>query len=117
MSVYYARHVIRVQPMPDFVQYSFDHIGQPYTVMWGPSECHATGNLKDWDRTLRLREIRMPVLLISGEHDESTPLINQTMKDGIPNAHWVVMQGCSHLCHVEAPDQYMEIVRDFLASL
>ncbi len=45
MDVFYARHVIRVQPMPDFVRRSFDRIGQPYGVMWGPSEFHITGNL------------------------------------------------------------------------
>lgn len=117
MDVFYARHVIRVQPMPDFVQRSFDNIGQPYGVMWGPSEFYITGNLASWDRTARLGEIRVPTLLISGEYDESTPIINRALQQGIPGARWVLLDGCSHLTHVEAPERYCAVVADFLDSL
>lgn len=117
MDVFYVRHVIRVQPMPDFVRRSFDRIGQPYGVMWGPSEFHLTGNLADWDRTSRLAEIGVSTLLISGEHDESTPAINRALQRGIPSARWVLMKGCSHLAHVEAPERYLRTVQDFLDSL
>ena len=117
MMVYYARHVVRVQPMPDFVQRSFLGVGQPYFVMWGKSEFNVTGNLRDWDRTARLGEIDSPVLLISGEHDESTPLVNKVLEDGIKGARWHLMPGCSHFCHVEAPEAYRELVVAFLASL
>ena len=103
--------------MPDFVQRSFDRIGQPYGVMWGPSEFHITGNLAHWDRTDRLAEIQLPTLLISGEHDESTRAINRALQRGIPGARWVLMQGCSHLAHVEAPERYLGAVQDFLDSL
>ena len=117
MKVFYGRHVVRTQPIPDFVQHSFDHIGQPYRVMWGPSELKVTGNLKGWDCSSRLREVDLPVLLISGEHDESTPLVNRSMKDGIRGAQWVLLEGCSHLAHVEAPERFSQAVRDFLARL
>jgi proline-specific peptidase len=33
MTVFYDRHVIRVKPMPDYVQRSFDAIGQVYLTM------------------------------------------------------------------------------------
>jgi len=117
MMVYYARHVVRVQPMPDFVQRSFLGVGQPYFVMWGKSEFNVTGNLRDWDRTARLGEIAGPVLLISGEHDESTPLVNQVLQDGIRGADWRLMPGCSHFCHVEAPGPYRALVLEFLGKV
>lgn len=117
MMVYYARHVVRVQPMPDFVQRSFLGVGQPYFVMWGKSEFNVTGNLRDWDRTARLGEIAGPVLLISGEHDESTPLVNQVLQDGIRGADWRLMPGCSHFCHVEAPGPYRAHVLEFLGKV
>jgi L-proline amide hydrolase len=82
--------------------------------MWGPSEFHITGNLKDWDRTERLGEIQVPALLISGELDESTPGINQALLDGLPHAEWILLEGCSHLAHVEAPERYQAAVQAFL---
>lgn len=117
MMVYYGRHVVRVQPMPDFVARSFAGVGQPYFVMWGMSEFNVTGNLRDWDRTARLGEIDRPVLLISGEHDEATPAVNRVLVDGIKGARWHLMPGCSHFCHVEAPGAYRDLVTDFLATL
>lgn len=114
---YYRRHVLRIEPMPEHVRRSLEHIGQPYGVMWGPSEFHITGNLKDWDRSARLGEIAVPTLLISGEHDESTPAINRVMQQGIPGARWALLDGCSHLAHIEAPEAYLKALREFLAGL
>lgn len=116
MGVFYARHLLRI-PMPDFVQRSFDGVGQPYATMWGPSEFHMIGNLKNWDRSARLHEIRVPTLIVSGEHDESTPVINHALQLGISGSRWVMLEGCSHLTHVEAPERYQREVQDFLESL
>lgn len=73
---FYERHLCRVVPFPDPLQRSFAHQATEPTVyhaMNGPSECHVIGALRDWDITPRLRELRIPVLVISGEHDEATP--------------------------------------------
>lgn len=117
MLEFYRRHVIRLPHWPEPVQRAFEQIGQPYGVMWGPSEFYITGNLKDWDRTPRLGEIQVPTLLISGEHDESTPRINQAMLDALPNAEWRLLEGCSHLAHAEAPETYLAAVSAFLDRL
>ena len=117
MGQFYGRHVVRVHPMPDFVQYSFDHMGQPYGVMWGPNEFTLTGNLQSWDRRDDLRQITCPVLLICGEHDECTPAIHRLMHEKIPQSRLLVMQGCSHLSHVEQPKVYMQHVQAFLDQL
>lgn len=114
---FYRRHVIRLETWPASVQRAFEQIGQPYGVMWGPSEFHITGNLKDWDRTARLSEIQVPALLISGEFDESTPRINQVLLEGLPLAEWTLLDGCSHLAHVEAPAAYRAAVQGFLGRL
>ena len=117
MEQFYGRHIVRVHPMPDFVQYSFDHIGQPYGVMWGPNEFTLTGNLQTWDRINDLNQIQCPVLLICGEHDECTPAIHQLMHDKLDDSRLHILQGCSHLSHVEQPEQYMQIVQNFLNQL
>ena len=117
MGQFYGRHVVRLHPMPDFVQYSFDHMGQAYGVMWGPNEFTLTGNLQTWDRRNDLHRIHCPVLLICGEHDECTPAIHRLMHEHIPHASLHVLKGCSHLSHVEQPELYMQHVRDFLDQL
>jgi proline-specific peptidase len=117
LLAFYRRHLLRLQHWPESVQRAFERIGQPYGVMWGPSEFHITGHLRDWDRTERLHEIPVPTLLISGEFDESTPRINQIMRDQLPDAEWRLLAGCSHLAHVEAPDTYRSAVNAFLERL
>ena len=62
---------------PDYVERSFAQIeAEPtvYHTMNGPSEFHCIGSLRTWDITARLHEIDVPTLLVSGAHDEATPL-------------------------------------------
>jgi len=115
MMVFYDRHVIRIKPMPEFVQRGFDRLSQPvYYTMNGPSEFHVIGTIKDWDRTDRLAEISVPTLIVSGRYDESTPVINEIMRKGIPGSEWVVFEQSSHLAHAEEPELYMQTVQAFL---
>lgn len=114
MDVFYARHVCRVRPMPEFVQRAFDKIGFVYNYMNGPSEFHVIGVIKDWDRTDRLSEIHIPTLILSGRYDESTPLINEVLHRGIVGSEWVILENSSHLAHVEEPELYMQTVQAFL---
>lgn len=117
MMVFYDRHVLRIQPMPDYVQRTFDNMGQVYYTMNGPSEFHVIGVIKDWDRTDRLGEIHVPTLIISGRYDEATPTINEVLHRGISGSEWVVLENSSHLSHVEEPELYMQTVRNFLSRV
>jgi L-proline amide hydrolase len=117
VQVFYDRHVCRVKPLPDYVQRAFDQIGFVYNYMNGPSEFHVIGPIKDWDRSDRLSEIRVPTLIISGRYDESTPAINEVLHKGIAGSEWVLLPNSSHLAHVEEPERYMQIVNDFLARV
>jgi proline-specific peptidase len=89
-------------------------MGAVYLIMNGPSEFHVTGTIKDWDRTDRLSEIHVPTLIISGEYDEATPIINELMHKGIPGSEWVMLENCSHIANAEDPEHYMQLVQNFL---
>ena len=112
---FYDRHVCRV-PWPDYVAYSFGHIldGPVYLYMNGPSEFHVIGVIKDWDRTADLPQIKLPTLIISGRYDESTPAINELLNKGIAGSEWHMLDNSSHLAHVEEPEVYFPLVRQFL---
>ena len=79
----------RVEPLPDCVARWFAQMADDPTVyhtMNGPSEFHCIGSLKTWDITDRLHEIATPTLLVSGRHDEATPLIVEQIHERIPGA-------------------------------
>ncbi len=113
---FYDRHVCRV-PWPVYVQRTFDAIADDptvYTTMNGPSEFHVVGTLKNWTIEDRLDRIAVPTLLITGAHDEATPLTQRPFLDRIPDVRQVVFPDSSHMPHVEERDATMRVVRDFL---
>jgi L-proline amide hydrolase len=114
MQVFYDRHVVRVKPMPEYVQRALANTGFVYAYMNGPSEFHVIGVIKDWDRTDRLSEIQVPTLILSGRYDEATPAINTILHKGITGSEWILFENSSHLSHVEEPELYMQTVRAFL---
>jgi proline-specific peptidase len=118
VQVFYDRHLIRIKPVPEFVQRGMERISKPvYYTMNGPSEFHVIGTIKDWDRTDRLSEIHVPTLILSGRYDESTPTINEVLHRGIAGSKWIVFEQSSHLAHVEEAELYMQTVRAFLDTV
>ncbi|MCA1668539.1 MAG: proline iminopeptidase-family hydrolase [Thermomicrobia bacterium] len=120
MMIFYQRHVCRLPEWPDYVQRSFAKLSENpevYYTMNGPSEFHVTGTLKTWDITDRLGEIRVPTLVLSGRHDEATPAIHETVHHGISGSESVIFEESAHMCHVEEPERFQQVVGDFLARV
>lgn len=118
-DVFYRRHVCRLERWPDEVTEAFAWIARDPTVyhtMNGPSEFHVIGSIRDWQAKDRLGEIDVPTLLVSGRHDEATPALQETLRDGIRDANWVCFEESSHMPHVEERKEYMAVVGDFLAQ-
>jgi proline-specific peptidase len=113
-QVFDNRHLYRLSPWPDYMKRASARIGQVYQVMWGPSESHSTGVLKDWDITDRLGEISVPTLIMSGRYDEVTPSVVQTVYNGIPGSEWVLFEHSAHTSYGEEPERYMQVLDDFL---
>ena len=119
-EVFYRRHVCRVPEWPESVLRSFAFLaehGEVYRHMNGPSEFHVVGTLRGWDVTGRLGEIRVPALVVSGEHDEATPAINRTVSEGIEGARSVIYPGASHMAHVEDAEGYVRLLDEFLSGV
>jgi L-proline amide hydrolase len=113
-QVFYDRHVIRLKPIPEYVQRAMDQAGEVYLTMNGPTEFLVVGTIKDWDRTDRLSEIHVPTLITSGRYDESTPLLNEVLHNGIAGSEWVLFEHSSHMAHVEERELYLSTVGAFL---
>jgi L-proline amide hydrolase len=116
--VFYRRHVCRLEPWPPEIAEGFAWIERDPTVyhtMNGPSEFHVIGSIRDWQAKDRLGEIGAPALIVSGRHDEATPALQHTLRDGIPGAEAVLFEDSSHMPHVEEREAYMRAVGDWLA--
>lgn len=65
----------------------------------------------------RLRRIAVPVLVITGRHDRVTPLVHaRKMAERLPNARLVVLEDSGHLAHIDEPQRFLAVVREFLAD-
>ena len=112
---FYQRHVCRLDPWPDALMRSFDQLNQTvYETMQGPSEFSITGIHKDYDITDRLSELRLPTLFLCGRYDEMRPEDTAWYASLVPETELVIFEHSSHVPHLEEPERYMEVLRDFL---
>ncbi len=66
----------------------------------------------------RLAEIKIPVLLIVGAHDEPfTNVAAEHMLKHIPTARRAVMQDAAHLPNMDHPTVFRGLVKDFLKRI
>ncbi len=84
--------------------------------LWGPSEFHATGSLRTFERFDRLRELRLPTLVLVGEHDEVTPHDAARIAAQITGATVSVIPDAAHMAMQEQPPAYLRALRDFLKA-
>jgi proline-specific peptidase len=118
MMAFFARHLCRLDPWPEYLLEGLEQINlQVYQTMWGPDELHPIGNLKDWDVSPRLGEIRVPTLLLSGRYDLCTPADQEVLREGIPGSEWVLFEDSSHFLHAEEPERFLEVVEGFLSRV
>jgi L-proline amide hydrolase len=114
---FYARHLCRLDPMPEELMRSFGALMEDntvYSAMWGPSEFTCTGSLANWDITDRLGEIDVPTLIISGRYDEATPAVVEPINKGIAGSEWMIFENSSHTPHVEEKEALLATVEKFL---
>ena len=64
-----------------------------------------------------LRALRVPTLLIVGEHDEPCVKVHDFMARTIPRAKAITIPGVGHLSNLEAPAAFNAAVRRFLAKI
>jgi proline iminopeptidase len=87
-----------------------------YREMWGSDgEFIIDGNLKEVEYVSRLSEIKVPTLIVVGEHDESDPSMSKEMHEKIAGSQLVILPNSGHMTFVDQPEQFLKVVRDFVA--
>ena len=63
-----------------------------------------------------LSKVKVPVLVLVGEHDEATPpAMSHELAAGLPQAHLEIIPGCAHVPQLQSPAIFLEMVGDFLS--
>ena len=117
MKLYYSRHVCRNRSRArQAAEVRNPHGNAVYEFMWGTSEFNATGTLKNYDRTSELGSIRVPALLVCGQHDEARPATVRRYAAKIDRASFVEIPGTSHAILAEKPKRLVSTLRRFLKA-
>jgi 3-oxoadipate enol-lactonase len=64
-----------------------------------------------------LGKVRVPVLVLVGEHDEATPpQMSHELAAGLPQAHLEIIPGCAHVPQLQSPRLFLDTIGDFLPA-
>nr|ABN58716.1 esterase [uncultured organism] len=75
----------------------------------------ALQSLQKFDVSHRLKELKMPVLVITGAEDTTVPpKVQEEMAKAIPNARHVVVEGSGHGIIADNPQTFNRILIEFL---
>ena len=86
-----------------------------YREMWGEhGEFVIDGNLKSVEYTDRLAGIKVPTLILVGDHDECDPSLSQAMHEKIAGSKMVVFPKAGHMTFVDDTGMFIQTVDDFL---
>ena len=87
-----------------------------YREMWGSDgELVIDGNLKEVEYVERLPQIKVPTLIIVGDHDESDPRMSKEMHEKIAGSQLIILPKSGHMTFVDQPEQFLQAVREFIA--
>ena len=86
-----------------------------YREMWGSDgEFVIDGNLRSVEYLDRLATIRVPTLIIAGDHDECDPALAREMQEKIGGSKLVILPNSGHMAFEDQPKLWIEKVRDFV---
>jgi 3-oxoadipate enol-lactonase len=59
--------------------------------------------------------VKVPVLVLVGEHDEATPpSMSHELAAGLPDARLMVLPGCAHVPPLQSPELFLNSIEEFL---
>ena len=71
--------------------------------------------IRDMDQFSLLPSIRVPTLIIVGRHDLGTPVsAAEVLHENIDGSELAIIEDAAHLCNMEQPAAFNNVVLDFL---
>jgi proline iminopeptidase len=113
----YFPYVYHNRPDPNYDPTALGEAWDLYREMWGEhGEFIIDGNLKSVEYTERLGSIKVPTLMVVGEHDECEPALSQAMHEKIAGSKMVVLPNSGHMTFVDQTGMFIKAVDEFLGS-
>jgi proline iminopeptidase len=117
-SEYYTKHLCRLPEWPDPVQRAFKHYNEEiYVMMQGPSEFKTGGRLIKWDIKDRLKEIKVPTLMVGAKFDTMDPDVMKKQSETVQKGRYLFCPHGSHLCMWDDQQVFMDGVTKFIKDV
>jgi proline iminopeptidase len=88
-----------------------------YRQMWGShGEYVVDGNLRSVEYVDKLPSIKVPTLIIVGDHDESDPAMSKQMHEKIGGSKLTILPRSGHMTFVDQPALFLKTVTEFVNS-
>jgi proline iminopeptidase len=78
---------------------------------------HDTWGIEGYDLLPKLRDLKIPTLVVSADHDFIPGDIAEHIAAALPNARLVTIKGCGHFSYLECPRDVHRAVDDFLRGM
>ncbi len=115
---YYKQHLCRLPEWPDPVNRAFKHYNEEiYVMMQGPSEFKTGGRLIHWDIKNRLKEIKVPALMVGAKYDTMDPNTMEEQSKMVQHGRYLYCPNGSHLCMWDDQKIFMAGVISFIKDV
>ena len=120
---FYAQHICRLDPWPEPVVRCFTHLNtmkipkEIYVMMQGPSEFGASGRLVNWDIKSRLKELKIPTLMVGAKFDTMDPKAMEEQSKMVQKGRYLFCEKGSHMCMWDDQKVFMDGVIKFIRDV
>lgn len=121
MPNFYQQHFCRLKDWPEPVTRAFTHqtkvSRQIYVIMQGPSEFGLSGRLLNWNVKDRLKELRIPTLMVGAKYDTMDPKAMEEQSKMVQHGSYLYCPNGSHLCMWDDQKVFMDGVIKFIKDV
>jgi proline iminopeptidase len=118
MPNFYHEHICRLTEWPEPVNRAFANLNPViYVQMQGPSEFGIGGNLANWDIKDRLKEIRIPTLMVGAKYDTMDPKAMEEQSKLVQHGRYLYCPKGSHLAMYDDQQTFMSGTVQFIKDV
>jgi len=112
---FYKKHLCRLEEWPDGFNRTMKHVnGEIYVMMQGPSEFGVAGRLLNWDIKNRLKELKVPTLMVGAKFDTMDPNAMEEQSKLVQKGRYLYCPNGSHLSMWDDQKIFMSGVISFI---